>query len=208
MFYVIGSEYQSRVLLCTAPANRTKGVVEQFGTSGVPIPCRMKPTYGGTLVFSCLCSGLPLHHYYTDTSLIRQDSECLSLYSEFQKAIFNGSRKISFCWLGHLGVIYQRVYKNFLHIPPEKTFTFAPCTEEFTFKWSRWETLFVHSCFQMVAGETKLFMRASSAIFQNVSSSGSRWDWRFGEWSQKKTLPVVADEKGIFRSISRKNSKK
>ena len=44
MFYVIGSEDQSRVLLHTAPANRTKGVVEQFGTSGVPIPCRMKPT--------------------------------------------------------------------------------------------------------------------------------------------------------------------
>ena len=41
MFYVIGSEDQSRVLLHTAPANRTKGVVEQFGTSGVPIPCRM-----------------------------------------------------------------------------------------------------------------------------------------------------------------------
>ena len=35
---------QSRVLLRTAPANRTKGVVEQFGTSGVPIPCRTNPT--------------------------------------------------------------------------------------------------------------------------------------------------------------------
>ena len=90
MFYVIGSEDQSRVLLHTTPANRTKGVVEQFGTSGVPIPCRIKPTYGGTLVFSCLCSGLPLCHHYTDTSLIRQASECLSLYSEFQRAIFNG----------------------------------------------------------------------------------------------------------------------
>ena len=44
MFYVIGSEDQSRVLLRTAPANRTKGVVEQFGTSGLPIPCRMIPT--------------------------------------------------------------------------------------------------------------------------------------------------------------------
>ena len=53
MFYVIGSEDQSRVLLHTAPANRTKGVVEQFGTSGVPIPCRMnrliKSQYGRTL---------------------------------------------------------------------------------------------------------------------------------------------------------------
>jgi len=44
MFYVIGSVDQSRVLLYTAPANRTKGVVEQFGTSGAPIPCRINPT--------------------------------------------------------------------------------------------------------------------------------------------------------------------
>ena len=61
MFYVIGSEDQSRVLLHTAPANRTKGVVEQFGTSGVPIPCRMIPTYGGTLVFSCTTI-IQIHH--------------------------------------------------------------------------------------------------------------------------------------------------
>ena len=57
MFYVIGSEDQSRVLLSTAPANRTKGVVEQFGTSGVPIPCRMNrlimSQYDRTLLFSC-----------------------------------------------------------------------------------------------------------------------------------------------------------
>ena len=33
------------VLLSTAPANRTKGVVEQFGTSGVPIPCQTNPTF-------------------------------------------------------------------------------------------------------------------------------------------------------------------
>ena len=32
MFYVIGFVIQSRVLLSTTPANRTKGVVEQFGT--------------------------------------------------------------------------------------------------------------------------------------------------------------------------------
>ena len=57
MFYVIGSEDQSRVLFRTAPANRTKGVVEQFGTSGVPIPCRMNrlimSQYGRTFLFSC-----------------------------------------------------------------------------------------------------------------------------------------------------------
>ena len=59
----------------------------------------------------------------------------------------------------------------------------------------------------MVAEGTKLFMRALSAIFQNVSPSGSRWDWRFGECAQKKTLPVVAAEKGIFITASMKNAK-
>lgn len=37
----IGFVIQRRVLLHTTPSNRTKGVVEQFGTSDVPIPCRM-----------------------------------------------------------------------------------------------------------------------------------------------------------------------
>jgi len=68
--------------------------------------------------------------------------------------------------------------------------------------------LFVHNLPQMVAAETKLFMRASAAVFQNTPPSGSRWDWRFGECSQKKSLPVVADEKGNFRSVSRKIYKK
>ena len=46
---------------------------------------------------------------------------------------------------------------------------------------SRGERHFVHSRSQMVAAETKLFMRASAAVFQNISPSGSRWDWHFGE---------------------------
>ena len=62
MFYVIGSEDQSRVLLHTVPANRTKGVVEQFGTSGVPIPCRMNrlimSQYGRTFLFSCYVAAI------------------------------------------------------------------------------------------------------------------------------------------------------
>ena len=147
--------------------------MEQFGTSGVPIPCRMKPTYGGTLVFSC-ATIIQIHHLSVKILNVSH------YIRNFKEKFSTGSKK-SLYWLGHLGANYQRFLEAFLHIPPEKTFTFAPCTEEFTFKWSRWETLFVHSCFQMVAGETKLFMRASSAIFQNVSPSGSRWDWRFGE---------------------------
>ena len=87
MFYVIGSEDQSRVLLHTAPANRTKGVVEQFGTSGVPIPCRMKPTYSiwSNNFIQLLCSGSPLCYYYTDNVLCRQGckpSHCIRNYRE------------------------------------------------------------------------------------------------------------------------------
>ena len=96
MFYVIGSENQSRVLLHTAPANRTKGVVERFGTSGVPTPCRIKPTYSiwSNISIQLLCSGVPRCHYYTYNVLSRQVCKTLSLYSEFQKAIFNGCRKV------------------------------------------------------------------------------------------------------------------
>ena len=78
MFYVIGSEDQSRVLLRTAPANRTKGVVEQFGTSGVPIPCRTKPTYGGTLVFSC-ATIIQIHHLFVK---ILNVSHCIRNFKE------------------------------------------------------------------------------------------------------------------------------
>ena len=58
--------------------------------------------------------GIQLCHHYTDTSLIRQVSECLSLYSEFQRAVFNGIEKRSLYWLGHLGAIYQRVLEKIL----------------------------------------------------------------------------------------------
>ena len=61
MFYVIGSENSKSGSASYSSSNRTKGVVEQFGTSGVPIPCRMIPTYGGTLVFSCTTI-IQIHH--------------------------------------------------------------------------------------------------------------------------------------------------
>lgn len=99
MFYVIGSEDQSRVLLHTAPANRTKGVAEQFGTSGVPIPCRMNrlimSQYGRTFSIQLLCSGVPLCPYYTDNVLCRQACKAPSLYSELQRMKINVCRKFS-----------------------------------------------------------------------------------------------------------------
>ena len=75
MFYVIGSEDQSRVLLHTAPANRTKGMVEQFGIF-VAYRCCVGLLrlhyYGSNIFIRLLCSGVPLCHYYTDNVLCRQ----------------------------------------------------------------------------------------------------------------------------------------
>ena len=113
MFYVIGSEnsksgsafYSSR-----QQNQRRGGAVRHFR-------CADTVSDDSDLWWNI---GIQLYHHYTDTSLIRQVSECLSLYSEFQRAIFNGDRKRSLYWLGHLGTIYQRVLENFLHIPPEK----------------------------------------------------------------------------------------
>ena len=98
MFYVIGSENsKSGSAFFTAPANRTKGVVEQFGIF-VAYRCCVGLLrlhyYGSNIFIQLLCSGVPLCHYYTDNVLCRQGCEALSLYSEFQKANFNGCRKV------------------------------------------------------------------------------------------------------------------
>ncbi len=68
MFYVIGFVIQSRVLLRTAPANRTKGMVEQFGIFGVPNPCRADPTFLNMVehyiqLFMYVWIYFPRHHY-------------------------------------------------------------------------------------------------------------------------------------------------
>ena len=134
MFYVIGSEDQSRVLLsyCSRQQNQRRGgAVRYFSEHRIRVGQTRHFSIWSNIFIQLLCSGVPLCHYYTDTSLIRQASECLSLYLEFQRAKINGIRKRSLYWLGHLGVIYQRVLENNLHIPPEKTFTFAPSTENF-----------------------------------------------------------------------------
>ena len=102
MFYVIGSEnsksgsafYSSR-----RQNQRRGGAVRHFR-------CTDTVSDETNLWWNI---GIQLCHHYTDTSLIRQVSECLSLYSEFQRAIFNRIEKRSLYWLGHLGAIYQRV---------------------------------------------------------------------------------------------------
>ena len=106
MFYVIGSEnsksgsafYNSR-----QQNQRRGGAVRHF---------RCADTVSGKTDLWWNI-GIRLCHHYTDTSLIRQVSEFLSLCSEFQRAVFNGIRKRSLYWLGHLGAIYQRVFGTF-----------------------------------------------------------------------------------------------
>ena len=82
--------------------------------------------------------GIQLYHHYTDTSLIRQDSESLSLYSEVQRAFFNGIRKRSLYWLGHLGAIYQRVLGKILKnltYTSRRNFQIRTRRRKFPFKW-------------------------------------------------------------------------
>lgn len=121
--------------------------------------------YGRTFLFSCYVAAyrcaiiIQTHHLSVKFLNV---SHCIR---NFKEQFSTGSKKDPY-WLGHLGAVYQRILEKILKTPSSS---------------SRWERHFVHSRSQMVAEETKLFMRASSAIFQNVSPSGSRWDLHFGE---------------------------
>ena len=51
-------------------------------------------------------------------------------------------------------------------------------------------------------------MRVSAAIFQNISPSGSRWDWRFGECLQKKISPSGSRlERHFYKRFTKKFQK-
>ena len=78
--------------------------------------------------------GIQLYHHYTNTSLMCQDSECLSLYSEFQRAVFNGIIKRFLYWLGHLGANCQRVLKN-LSYTSRRNLQIRTLYGRFLFKW-------------------------------------------------------------------------
>ena len=158
-------------------------MVEQFGTSGVPIPCRTKPTYGGTLVFSC-ATIIQIHHLSVKFLNV-------SLYSEFQRAVFNGIEKRSLYWLGHLGAIYQRVLENiFIYLQKKHSHSYL-AQKNFLSGGSRWERHFVHSPSQMVAAESKFFMRASAAVLQNNPPSGSRREGIFRTTLMKKCRKIM-----------------
>lgn len=145
MFYVIGSENSK------SGSASYSSRQQNHGRGGAARHFRCADTVSDetdlwwNIGIQLLCSSNPLYHHYTDTSLIRQDSECLSLYSEFQRAIFNGIRKRSLYWLGHLAPIIDGMANTFWnrpHIPPEKAFIFEPCAGDFLSSGSRRERYF------------------------------------------------------------------
>ena len=79
--------------------------------------------------------GIQLCHHYTDTSLIRQVSECLSLYSEFQKAVFDGGQKkiplLVRTFRSYLSTGLEKIFENAPHIPPEEIFQIHPYLTSF-----------------------------------------------------------------------------
>ena len=164
MFYVIGSENSksgSAFYSSCQQNQRRDGAGWHFRCTDTVSD---EPTYGGTLVFSCLCSRLPLCHYYTDNVLFRQGCEAISLYSEFQRAVFNGIRKRSLYWLVHLGANYQRSGKRFLKtvlIYPQKKQSFSYPVQKFSF--------------QVVANGIDIL----GSDFRKNFPNGSRWECHF-----------------------------
>ena len=138
MFYVIGSENSK------SGSASYSSRQQNHGRGGAARHFRCADTVSDetdlwwNIGIQLLCSSNPLYHHYTDTSLIRQDSECLSLYSEFQRAVFNGGEKRPLYWLGHLAPNYRRYGKHFLEPPSytaRKSFHFRTLCRRFPFKW-------------------------------------------------------------------------
>ena len=86
MFYAIGSEDQSRVLFssCSRQQNQRRGgAVRHCSEHRIRVGQTQHFSIWSNSLFSCLCSGEPLCHYYTYNVLCRQGCETFSLYSEF-----------------------------------------------------------------------------------------------------------------------------
>ena len=99
MFYVIGSEDQSRVLLsyCSRQQNqRRDGAVRYFRS--VPMLCRIAPTsllWVEHIFIQLLCRGVPLCHYYTDNALCRQGCKPSHYIRNFKRQISTVAEKFS-----------------------------------------------------------------------------------------------------------------
>ena len=99
MFYVIGSENSksgSASYSSCQQNQRQGGAVRHFSEHRIRVGQTRHLSIWSNIFIQLLCSGVPLCHYYTDNALCRQGCETLSLYSEFQKANFNGCRKVLF----------------------------------------------------------------------------------------------------------------
>ena len=146
MFYVIGSENsKSGSAFFLLPPTEPKA---WWSSSVLPV-YRNRVGWNRLMVEHWYSVVPPLYRYITYPSSFWMSLTVFGI----SKSSFQRDWKRSLYRLGHLGAIYQRVYKNFLHIPPEKTFKFVPYAENFFSSGSRWETLFVHSRTQMVASE-------------------------------------------------------
>ena len=110
MFYVIGFVIQSRVLLRTTPANRTKGIVEQFGTFRSTESVSGRPDisqYGRTFLFSCYVAA------YRCVIIIQIMGYAVKVVNPLiifgsSKGIFQRLQKTSLYLLGHLTEKNQR----------------------------------------------------------------------------------------------------
>ena len=164
MFYVIGSENSksgSALYSSRRQNQRRGGAVRHFR-------CTDTVSDETDLWWNI---GIQLYHHYTDTSLIRQDSECLSLYSEFQRAVSMETKKDPSTGQDIQERFINRFWKTFFIYLQKKLSHSHPVRK---------------ISFQVVARETKLFMRASAAIFKTI-------------------LQVVAGGSGVLVSDFRKN---
>ena len=113
MFYVIGFVIQSRVLLHTAPANRTKGMVEQFGTfrSTESVSGRPDISQYGRTVYSVVY--VAAIRYAIIIRVMCYAVKVASLLTIFgiSKGKFQRLQKISLYLLGHFQEKYQRTKK-------------------------------------------------------------------------------------------------
>ena len=114
MFYVIGFVIQSRVLLHTAPANRTKGVVEQFGTFRSTESVSGRPDisqYGRTFLFGCYVAAYRCAIIIQIMCYAVKVASPLTIFG-ISKSKFQRLQKSSLYLLGRFQEKYQRAKNN------------------------------------------------------------------------------------------------
>ena len=100
MFYVIGSENSKSgsaffLLPPTEPKAWWSSSILPVYRYRVGLNQLIKSQYGRTFLFSCLCSGVPLCHYYTDNVLCRQGCKPSHYIRNFKRQISTVAEKFS-----------------------------------------------------------------------------------------------------------------